>query len=464
MTGSPPSQRVKRRKRVRSPHPGVVLIGPDPKRRIRTWRARFTDPDTDRLVWESLDPLVLRSAELRRAWAIRKAQSLAKRRSDLAAGAPRATGTTIEQGIELYFSDAAQLSPNTVVTYRLATASFAAWSKREGIDSLDDIGRPELLRFRAAMLKLPKRASAPSEKRGRKREQTGTRSAISVNRDLRALSTALNYLRKLDKLPRITSDDLRDGLERYDQPRAQPEYLTPDELRELFAAAARHDAECYAKTRDEHAGLLPAGSTPRYAAISPLLAGALLTGMRLGEATSVTFEEHLALDALDHDGAAVGELRLPPSITKTKHARVVGLGDVSPALRALIAALKLAAGGKGPIFGVSYDEAVAAGKRLAKTYGAPKRFTWQMLRSTCSTYLTNAPSIFGAASAYQSARRTGHSVTVAEKHYAGLVRGISREARTLEAAMQVEAEVRAVVERVTQRSLTEQPRVRQLRS
>jgi hypothetical protein len=40
-------------------------------------------------------------------------------------------------------------------------------------------------------------------------------------------------------------------------------------------------------------------------------------------------------------------------------------------------------------------------------------------------------------------------VQIAEKHYLGLVRGIPREARTLEAAMQVEDLVAKVTARVT---------------
>jgi hypothetical protein len=42
-------------------------------------------------------------------------------------------------------------------------------------------------------------------------------------------------------------------------------------------------------------------------------------------------------------------------------------------------------------------------------------------------------------------RQLGHSVLVAEKHYAGLIRGIPIEARTLEAAMQIEREADQVI-------------------
>jgi hypothetical protein len=45
-------------------------------------------------------------------------------------------------------------------------------------------------------------------------------------------------------------------------------------------------------------------------------------------------------------------------------------------------------------------------------------------------------------------RQLGHSVIVAEKHYAGLIRGIPIEARTLEAAMQIEAEAAKITKTI----------------
>ena len=39
------------------------------------------------------------------------------------------------------------------------------------------------------------------------------------------------------------------------------------------------------------------------------------------------------------------------------------------------------------------------------------------LRRTCAAVLTNAGGIYAGASAYRSAKRAGHSVTIAEKHY-----------------------------------------------
>jgi hypothetical protein len=45
-----------------------------------------------------------------------------------------------------------------------------------------------------------------------------------------------------------------------------------------------------------------------------------------------------------------------------------------------------------------------------------------------------------------SAQQLGHSVTVAEKHYLGVVRGIAKEAKTLEQAIQIEDLTRKVVD------------------
>ena len=117
---------------------------------------------------------------------------------------------------------------------------------------------------------------------------------------------------------------------------------------------------------------------------------------------------------------------------------------MSSVLRELLAVMHLGTGGTGHVFGgeepITSTTFEAARRRLAKHYGAPA-FTWQKLRVTCGTFLANAPGIFGAASAYREAKQLGHSVTVAEKHYLGVVH-VPAEARTLEAAMGIEAALR----------------------
>jgi len=59
--------------------------------------------------------------------------------------------------------------------------------------------------------------------------------------------------------------------------------------------------------------------------------------------------------------------------------------------------------------------------------------------------LLAAPAVFGAASAYRSARQLGHSVAVAERHYLGLIR-LPPTAKTLEAAMAIEEQLQRLID------------------
>jgi len=143
----------------------------------------------------------------------------------------------------------------------------------------------------------------------------------------------------------------------------------------------------------------------------------------------------------------VGEIYIDSS-SKTAKARAIGL-EVSPALRTLLSAQRLKTGGKGSVFGLRPDEARSSMKRLKARYGAPAAAGWQVLRVTCGTYLCNAVGIYGTASPFMESRQLGHSILVAERHYVGLIRGIPIEARTLEAAMQIEREADQVIASIT---------------
>jgi integrase len=413
----------------------------NPARRIGH-RARFVDPDTGAVTWESLDAS-LTTVELREDWAVRKSKALAKRRLELEEGAPKKTGTDLEKAVERYFTDHAELRPRTIKSYRAAADKLLAWARRGGIKSADDLTRAKLLAFRASVVSEKKRVMRDGGKRGERKAASEPRGPHTINRELRSVRVVLGYLAELDLLPSIREGDLRRATKRIRVPSEHVEYLTPADLRRLFDACERHDAEMFEETREEHAGERPRGSTPRYDAIGPFVAFVLLTGMRFGEAIALEWRQ-VDLDALDHDGRAVGEIKLTAA-TKTHKARTVGL-EVSPALRRLLAAMRLRNGGKGRVFAALTDgTASSAERRLKDDYGAPDGFTWQALRRTCGTFLTNAPGVYGAASAYHSARQLGHSVKVAETSYLGIVRGISRDARTLEDAMQIGAQMERVI-------------------
>lgn len=443
--GSPARAAVARRRRGPK-HPGVVLLKPDPKRRIG-WRGRYDDPDTGREVKETLGA-ELSTIELRDEWAVRKSRSLAERRLELERGAPRNTGTSVDAAMTRYRDDHPHLRPRTLEIYDAVAAKFKAWAKRVHLASADDINGARLLSFRAQLARAPGTVHQKGGKRGQQVSTEKSRSASTVNIELRALRAMLGYLRKLGLLPRVTTDDLRDGLERFAVSHERGNFLKPHELQALLEAAIKHDAEVFKATRAEHAhgagrrGRAPA-NTARYSPIAPFVACAVLTGMRFGEIVSLEWSQ-VDLDALGDDGAMVGEIHLTAA-TKTKRARTIGL-EVSPALRDLLRNLREAAPGAVSVFGLTRDAAEASARRLRNEFGAPADFTWQTLRRTCGCYLTNAPGIFGAASAYRSAKQLGHSVAVAEKHYVGVIRGIPREARTLEAATQTAVQLAAIVD------------------
>jgi integrase len=431
-----------KKRRTRSPHPGVVLVKPDPAGRHPYWRARYVDPDSGRTVKVTIDPVAVSTAEARRDWAVRRSKVLARRRVELEGGAHPTTGTELAKAVQRYFDDHPQLRPKTLTAYKAAAGKLLDWARKTRLHSADDVTGPRLVAFRAELVKQPKHAQAKGGKRGERKATAKLRSPHSVNRELRAVRTVLGYLRKLGLLPRISSDDLRDGLERLSAGIERIDYRKPHELQKLLEAALRHDADTFAATREEHAGRRDPGSTQRYTPIAPFVAAVLLTGMRFGEAIALDWKQ-VDLEALDNDGDAIGEIHVTAA-SKTKRARTVGL-EVSPALRKLLAAMHLKSGGKGSVFGLTAGTATAAAKRLGKEFGAPERSGWQALRRTCGTYLTNAPGIFGAASAYRSAKQLGHSVTVAEKHYVDVARGIPRDARTLEAAMRIEEVMARVI-------------------
>lgn len=432
---------TKKKRRIRSPHPGVVLVAPHGA--FASWRAKYKSPDSGKVVWERIDPKYS-THEARRDWAIDKSKALAARRTALAAGAPRATGTTLDDAIDRYFRGNPQLAPRYRDDLRKATDKFRAWAARVGLKSGDDLTLPRLISYREQVIAAPRQRQAPGRKRGAREATDKLRTASAVNGDLRRLRVVLSYMRKAGLLPKLTDDDLSDGLELLEAPTERIEFLQAHQVQALLKAAREHDLATFTETRDEHKGdgRKRIGTTHRYDPIFGFVVFVLLTGMRLHEVLEVTWGQ-VDLAAKNHKGTAVGEIHIRGRDAKTGKARTVSF-DVSPSLKPLLESIP---GEKrsDELVWAGYTEALvnAAAKRLRADYRAPY-FTWQMLRRTCGTFLTNAPGIYGGASAYQSAKRLGHSVEVAEKHYVGVVRGISPTARTLEAALGIEAIIRKV--------------------
>jgi integrase len=381
----------------------------------------------------------------REDYAVKLSGRLGRRRLELESGASKATGTPFADAIQRFYSAHPTLRPTTVTTYEAGTGKLLRFARGHRIRTVDDLDRRKLMVFREQLIKQPKRQNAAKGRRGQKTEGAERRSNESINRELRAVKTCLLYLIDCDLFARLTPDDVRRCCKPLKTSTDRKEFTRPAAMRKLLAAALRHDTATFKATRAEHGGQAPQGMTPKYPPIAPFVLFVGLSGCRFGEAIDLTWNR-VDLDALDASGKAVGEVYIDSS-SKTAKARTVGL-EVSPALRKLLAAQRLKTGGKGSVFGLTPGEARAAMKRLKTQYGAPDAAGWQILRVTVATYLCNAPGIYGAASAFMESRQLGHSVIVAEKHYAGLIRGIPIEARTLEAAMQIEAEAAKITKTI----------------
>jgi integrase len=445
---------VKKKRRIRSPHPGVVLLDRTLPSGRRAVQARYTDPDTGKLHKPLLDLVALPTHEARVLWAKRLSQTLAKRRMDIEAGTPKRIEKSFADAISEYVkSGERRLRARTLVVYMQGIKRFDAWARKEGVTSTADVTPARLATFREQLVAAPRAGVKRGGRRGERRETTAKRSPFTINCELRAVKTMLNAWRVAGLVPTLTRDAITDAMKALPVPREQAEYLTPSQLQRLFDAAERHDGAVFAETRQEHAGLAERGSTRRYEPIALFAAFLALTGCRRGEALGLTWSD-VDLEAVDPQGRVVGEIRLRAANTKTHQARTIGL-EVSPALRALLATMKLRAGSDSNmhhVFGgeraFTADLVESSRARLIEEFRAPK-FDWQMLRSTCATYLTNAPGIFGAATVFLSARQLGHSVAVAERHYLGVHRGISKDAHTLEAAMHIGPHVARLADVVT---------------
>ncbi|HEX7479620.1 MAG TPA: hypothetical protein VF331_17580, partial [Polyangiales bacterium] len=110
---------TKRKRRIRSPHPGVVLLERTlPSGRV-AWQARYRDPDTGKLRKPMLDSGALPTHEARRLWAIAKSKDLAKRRMDLAAGAAPKAARPFAEAVAGYVDSSEQrLRKRTLKVYQ----------------------------------------------------------------------------------------------------------------------------------------------------------------------------------------------------------------------------------------------------------------------------------------------------------------------------------------------------------
>lgn len=432
-----------RKRRNRTQHVGVKILRRERDGRV-FWIGRWYERDDDtgqrRPREVSLTALARPEADLapgepnlnthegRVAWAKDQAALLAKRKGEVATNR-----RDVADAVADYFAAQTDLRPKTRTLYEQALNRLTTWAKGADVWRCDHLTPDRLAALHDYIRGLRAREVQAGDKMGRGARKPGRRPLAPATRNqvLRAIRTFLGYIRRRGLTPALSSDSIADRLPYFAQAKAETRFLRASEVAALVSAAQRHDQTPINFVRRG----VPRGNVvpvPRIA-IRPFLLACLLTGARFAEVAGLRWEE-VDLGA--------GEIRLPATRTKTKSARTIGL-DVCPSLWAMFNAMRLQAGDTEAapfVFGgkseLSRDLAETARARLRK-FGAPKAWTWHDLRRTCGTFLTCAPSIYGAASVFLSAKRLGHSVQIAEKLYLGSVK-IDPRACTLEQAMGLE--------------------------
>ncbi|NUQ33802.1 MAG: tyrosine-type recombinase/integrase [Planctomycetaceae bacterium] len=196
----------------------------------------------------------------------------------------------------------------------------------------------------------------------------------------------------------------------------EPECLSPDQLKRLILAVETHDTDRFHGSRQDknayYTGVQSPVAKKKHKEIGPLLLVYMLTGVRLGEAL------HLRWENVDWNRKIV---RLKPDRNtgwkiKTKRERTIPFAD-SPLLEKLLSALQLKANGSPYIIAGSEGQPRRFDRRswdsLANSAGLGF-VTPQILRSTFASALAAAKE---GPSPYELAYRMGHRVTVAERYY-----------------------------------------------
>ncbi|MBX3458529.1 MAG: tyrosine-type recombinase/integrase [Planctomycetes bacterium] len=423
---APTNAPQRKRRRRRSRHKGVKLLSRKRKSGT-TYVARWTDPFTGKVTDKSLSLLGLTTHEARTAWAEAKAADLQKLRLHASVGGVFATNVDLDIAINAYIADLyIRCRATTVTHYRESIDIFSNWLKDIGVSKTTEITRIHLVNFFDHWKALPCKVSRRGREvgRGTKLASERVRSKSTLNKGTRSLRTLLGWLNARDYVPQLNTDMIRASLVLLRLPKPRPTFLSVDQIGQLLSSCKDHDSATF-KLRDEK----------KYTPVTEFILFNLLCGTRFSEARELRWA------AIDFASQLV---RLHHEGVKTNAGREIDL-SLCPLLLELLQRMKLKSGGKEFVFGGDNHRLKsfwnAAKDRLMRSFSAPF-FNWNMLRRTATTYLTNAPGIFGGASAFHAAKRCGHSVQVGFDHYNGVLRHISAEHHTLEAAMQIEPFIR----------------------
>lgn len=400
VSGTPTSSspRAKRRRsKAKAKHRGVRLIKPSPDHGHRAWRLGWTDPDSRKARFRNLTDAESLTADTRRDAAVAQLETLKHRRHELKLGAnPHKHGDVLlVDAIEQFHTTfGAQMRERTQQNYRRLTGYFVEWCARA----------ENRYRYTRQLTRGALRMYAGS--RVAVKVDGAIRKPTTINNELKTLGAVLRELRSME-LVGLSSDDISLGLKPLTEDVTPGAFCTTPELFEILGGCAGFDV-------DPHRG-------PYARRALPATLFMLLTGLRPKEAVGIGWSDVTVVNGHPR-------IKVRAEVSKTRRERTIDTAH-SPLLAYLVSDH---AGRTGLILGGNTDSLFNLRRTLSVDYSTT--FDFKTLRRTCGTYLTCAPSIFGAASVYLTAKQLGHTVEVAQKYYLGVVT-VPVEATTTEAAM-----------------------------
>jgi integrase len=412
------------------------------------WVARWTDPSTGKRRESDLTSLGCKTLEACQAWAEKRSGSMQKEQLEMAATGRRPVEpSAIDVAVAEYLDSKSRLAAETRRGIEISLKLFRDWFETPkagglGARPIGELEAPQLVRFKTWIVKRRKTVSATGGERGKRKSTDENLSTRSVNHHLLRVRCFLYHIEALGQLPYLRESQVKKFLANEKIDSAEPEFLHPAEVSELLRACLRHDAETFAMTREEKDGDAKVGSTPQYDPIAPFALFSLLAGCRPTEARRLRWESV-------HLGGRNPTIRLShEDVSKKREARRVSLNE-SPSLIRLLGAMTKQRGENEFVFGadepMTEGRAAAARKRLHSKFGAP-RFTWEHLRRTCATTLY-CSGVYGLELTKLAPARMGHSLATAERHYVGLMHDLPTDAKTIEAALDIEEIANEIVSR-----------------
>jgi len=424
------AKRERKRKRVergQSKHPGVIVI--PPRRGRRFYALRYTVPETGQSQERKLDGVT--TALDAEASAVTLSRNLQARalQVTLAGGREFTSSTeTLRQEIETYLGRLRKkvsargrpTRPITLRRYRDTLEQWATWCEKRQTRQLNQLTRPTL-------------ADWVTWRLGTLTQHGEPREVSTVNQEMKPVRQMLVAAALAGRLVHLNSDAIRGGLKRLTQPMPLPVCYSVPQVRSILRAALDFDVSPHRHKRS--------------APTAPIVAAALLGGLRRGELATLQVHEVMFDAPSDYDPdvrTGLDILRLPKEKVKTGMERDVEMAPYSPLLGELMRALIRGRAGREYVFRTGYQAMGNIAKRLRKAgRSAPKGFCLKDLRSTCATYQSPLPG-----NAKAKADRLGHTLQVAEKHYLALPSGTPSTAPDLETVMKCKAELREIIARL----------------